>query len=324
MGSFDLTLSHAGQVEATVQESGSAVTSLVAASWRRSMIYHGLDPSRCIAPARLTHAELAHARDRCADILEVAKPNLERLFLTAVSAGCCVVLTDADGLILETSSTSADKSYFAEWGLESGALWNEANEGTNGIGTCIAEKRPVVIFKNQHFKAQNIAMSCMGAPIFNQSGKLVAVLDISNCRNDLTYSFAQVLGSLVSESARSMEMDLFRSAFPHARIMIADGHGIGGVSLLAVDDDDVIVGATRLARRILKLDEDSLHQMPLLNDVFGRKPIENSIREAERAEIRRALRRFQGNVSAAARNLGISRATMYRRMHQLDIIDDKW
>ena len=43
---------------------------------------------------------------------------------------------------------------------------------------------------------------------------------------------------------------------------------------------------------------------------------------AERAAVIRALTRTQGNVSAAARNLGIGRATMYRRMKRLGL-DEK-
>ncbi|MFC6672881.1 sigma-54-dependent Fis family transcriptional regulator [Marinobacterium aestuariivivens] len=43
-----------------------------------------------------------------------------------------------------------------------------------------------------------------------------------------------------------------------------------------------------------------------------------SLREAELAQIRDTLERHQGNVSAAASALGISRATLYRKLKQLD------
>ena len=43
-----------------------------------------------------------------------------------------------------------------------------------------------------------------------------------------------------------------------------------------------------------------------------------SLREAELEQIRVTLERHQGNVSAAAAALGISRATLYRKLKQLE------
>ncbi|MBD8892367.1 GAF domain-containing protein [Roseibium litorale] len=308
--------SHVDVVAATVRDSMNAATSIVAASWRRSMIYYGLDPAKPSAPMRLEAPQLALSRERNGKLLEVARPCLDRLFQTAGRAGCCVALTDADGMILETSATEGDRKTFSEWGLVEGAVWNEASEGTNGIGTCLAEKRPVIIFQNQHFRAKNIAMSCMGAPIHDASGELIAVLDVSNCRNDLSQSFAQVLGAVVTESARTVEADLFRASHPGARIIMAEGHGPGGVSLLAVDEDNLVVGASRLARRNLGLTAEALSLLPSLSEVLEGAEGQRGLGQAEKAEIRRALVRRKGNVTAAAKDLGISRATMYRRMSQ--------
>ena len=43
------------------------------------------------------------------------------------------------------------------------------------------------------------------------------------------------------------------------------------------------------------------------------------LERAERAALKRALARADGNVSAAARALGIGRATLYRRMKRLGL-----
>ncbi|SHL35076.1 GAF domain-containing protein [Roseibium suaedae] len=316
MAPASMAASHVDVVAATVRDSMNAATSIVAASWRRSMIYYGLDPAKSSSPVRLEASALAISRERNGKLLEIARPSLERLFHTAGRAGCCVALTDADGMVLETSTTAGDQKAFSEWGLVEGAVWNEASEGTNGIGTCLAEKRPVIIFQNQHFRAKNIAMSCMGAPIHDAAGELIAVLDVSNCRNDLTQSFAQVLGAVVTESARSVETDLFRASHPGARFIMTEGHGVAGVSLLAVDEDDLVIGASRLARRTLGITTESLSLLPALSEVLEGADIRQGIGRAEKSEIRRALLRRKGNVTAAAKDLGISRATMYRRMNQ--------
>ncbi|TIM68789.1 MAG: sigma-54-dependent Fis family transcriptional regulator, partial [Mesorhizobium sp.] len=41
--------------------------------------------------------------------------------------------------------------------------------------------------------------------------------------------------------------------------------------------------------------------------------------EAERSVLQRALARADGNVSAAAQALGISRATLHRKLNRLDV-----
>ncbi|MTI43966.1 regulatory Fis family protein [Roseibium hamelinense] len=307
------TGSHSDLVEATVKESASAAFSGVAASWRRSMLYHGLDPSQSRTLGQVSAHELKQAQDAVGNLLSIAQPTLDGLFRLAGQAGCCVVLTDDQGLILYSNTKPGDADSFRSWGLTEGAIWSEAVEGTNGIGTCLAEKAPVVIHQTQHFRAQNTDMSCMGAPIYAPDGEILAVLDVSSCRRDMDLAFAHVLGSVVTESARAVESDLFRSAFSGARILMAGEPGKAGVTLLAVDEDDLVIGATRQARKLYGLNDDTVAQRPPVADVLDlSEPL--SAGGAARSDLRRALYRHGGNVSAAARALGISRATMYRRM----------
>ena len=91
-------------------------------------------------------------------------------------------------------------------------------------------------------------------------------------------------------------------------------------TLLALDRDDLVIGATRAARRHLGLDEAQIGRLPA-NDLFdlGRKADLGALDEAQRAEMARALARSGGNVSAAARDLGIGRATFYRKAKALGL-----
>jgi len=51
----------------------------------------------------------------------------------------------------------------------------------------------------------------------------------------------------------------------------------------------------------------------------------NEIEKAKRAEISKAVKLFKGNITQAAKYLGISRATIYRcaKRYNIDIIYDK-
>ncbi|MBN9059112.1 MAG: sigma-54-dependent Fis family transcriptional regulator, partial [Rhizobiales bacterium] len=56
-----------------------------------------------------------------------------------------------------------------------------------------------------------------------------------------------------------------------------------------------------------------------LGDVAGEARFGDELRHAERAILERALQRSGGNVTAAARQLGVSRATLHRKLGKLGL-----
>ena len=175
---------HATRVEAALA-AGQAARSAIAASWARSVRVHGLDPTRHQRQTRLTDRELRAAQDGLGALLATAAPHLDRLFQVVGGLGACVVLADAAGLAVDRRGNRTEDADFAGAGLWTGAYWSEAEAGTNGIGTCLAEGRPVTIHRDQHFLACNIGLSCSSAPIHDVQGRLAAVIDVSTARSDL-------------------------------------------------------------------------------------------------------------------------------------------
>ncbi|NEX47929.1 GAF domain-containing protein [Rhodobacter sp. ETT8] len=252
-------------------------------------------------------------------MVALAMPKLDALYQLVGSSGCGVLLTDAEGVVLDLRVAAGDLATFEAWGLTPGADWSEASEGTNGIGTCISEARRVIIHREDHFHARNTAMSCMDAPIFGAEGELIGALDVSSARADQTAGFNRLIAAMVAQTARQIEAETFRAAFPEARILVADAEERDAATLLAVNGDDIVIGATRAARKALGLAASGpVRPMPA-SDLIGRSEGPAGFDKAERAAINRALARAGGNVSEAARELGIGRATMYRRMKRLGI-----
>ncbi len=297
-----------------------AASSALAASWRRSCALYALDPASRAPPQRVPEPETARSRERMGSLLVAAQASIDRLFLAVGGVGCSVVVADLSGVIVDRRGAPCDDRFFDGSGLWNGAVWSEKYEGTNGIGTCLVEQRAVTIDRDQHFFSRNSDLFCTTAPIFDEHGEPAAALDVSSCRADLTEGFARLIASAVADAARFIEAENFRLAFPKARILLAPTGDRYGSSLLAVDRDDLVIGATRAARIGLGVSSTTLKRPTPAADLIGRTRSESDdIGAAERAVLQRALARSSGNVSRAAKDLNLSRATLHRKMNQLGL-----
>lgn len=309
---------HAAAIEAAII-SGHAAKSTVVASWCRSLRLHQLDPAGTRPPARLSEAEVAQMRADAEPLLRAARPVMDRLYQAVGAAGCCVLLAGNDGIPVDRRGAASDDPTFESWGLWTGAVWSEEHQGTNGIGTCLVEKRPLTIDRDQHFFTRNTLLSCTAAPIYDQDAKLAGALDVSSCRADRTEGFADLITLAVSDAVRRIEADIFRAAFARARIVLTpplEGHGGG---LLAIDADDLVIGATRAARLALGLATDrAFAPVPAADLLNGPNGALEQLGDVERGVLQRALLRADGNVSAAAKTLGISRATLHRKLKRFE------
>lgn len=303
---------HQAVVEAALS-AGDAARSAIVASWSRSWRVHGLEPGRRHAGDRLSEYELSQLCEGLGLLLATARPVLDRLFLAVGGLGACVVLADAHGIPVERRGNAAEDPEFEAMGLWTGTRWSEAAAGTNGIGTCLAEGRPVTICRDQHFLSANTGLTCISAPVHDAQGALVAVLDVSSGRRETGEGLAGLISHSVTEAARRIETDLFRSAYSTARLMLAPGLDRGLGALLAVDADELVIGATRAARQHFGLKGDLARRPVPAADLLG-LAAPATLEEGERAVMARAIARAGGNLSAAARALGISRATLHRKL----------
>lgn len=154
-------------------------------------------------------------------------------------------------------------------GIWLGGVWSEQVEGTNGIGTAIVEQCPVLVHCGQHFRTRHSNLTCAGAPIFDASNKLIAVLDASRIdlgRSDRTHGLVM---AAVTASVRAIEERLFRYSFRRAWTVAGTPQQTNGAGLLlAVDDDQCVVGADHVAREALGLDEGDLLSGKSLSALF--------------------------------------------------------
>ena len=257
----------------TIADGPSAVSAddEIAISWRRSAKAHGVDPASAKPPRVLTTTELKDYREPLAKLIVDAGPEMDRLYKVVRRARYSILLCDAQGVAVDHRGDPTEVDQFRYWGIWLGGVWSEGVEGTNGIGTCIAEERAITVHQSQHFRARHIGLSCSGAPIFGGDGSLAAILDVSSFDPQLSEQSHALTGALTEASARAIEERFFREQFRGQWVIaLAPPDGIAPPMLIAVDPDQIIVGADRSARTAL-LRSDNLEVSVGLWSVFERK-----------------------------------------------------
>jgi transcriptional regulator of acetoin/glycerol metabolism len=204
---------HARRILSAVQHGMHDVTSdVVAHSWARCVNVYRLDPSQPRRPPVLSRAELSAHHARVADVIECARYEMTTLFQQLGDPESAVVLTDTDGVILHMVTSPDFERGVQPLGLQVGAVWSEAEAGTNGMGTCLAAAGPVAVRQDEHFFAQYASLTCSAVPVHDPAGEMTAVLDVSSH----SQMSQQHLLVLLGMTARMIENRLIDLRFPNA------------------------------------------------------------------------------------------------------------
>lgn len=158
-----------------------------------------------------------------------------------------LVLTDSDGVIVHYTGAIGFTDLAQRAGMREGAIWSEAEQGTNGMGTCLVEQIPVLIQRNDHYLRKNAGFACCAAPIHDSTGAVVGSLNFS-CEAEL--GRAPTL-SLIIQATRVIEdrslletsKDQYVLRFHlHRSVVTTFGEG-----LLVIGKDGYVQGANQHA-----------------------------------------------------------------------------
>lgn len=226
------------------------VRPVVAQSWIRCKD-SGLDPQRSDAPSS-DDEELAYRLVSNTELLDAAQPILKHARDALFRADSIMVLSDAQGLILEAE---ADKDVYSAAGrvnLIEGGLWGEFSVGTNAIGTSIAASEPVQLYGAEHFCAGIKRWTCSADVIRDpHDGQILGAVDLSG----LTDTYQHEALEFVITAARLIEANLAERYFAQRGDVIrctnaafSDWRSEG---LLAFDRRGRLIRANQLAQKIL-------------------------------------------------------------------------
>ncbi|MBW0445261.1 sigma-54-dependent Fis family transcriptional regulator [bacterium M00.F.Ca.ET.228.01.1.1] len=219
----------------------------VAQSWARCVNEFQLDPSRFVTPPILTEYELSARREAMGDLIACSKLEMTTLYQQLADPELAVVLVDAGGVIVHQVSSVPFAEAVASDGFRVGALWSEREAGTNGMGTCLAERDCIAVCQHEHFYPRYTSLTCSAAPIFDDSGEIAGVLDVTS-RSKLLQQHSLVL---VGMSRQMIENRLIDARYRHANMIhfhsrpefVGTLHG----GKLAVADDSTVLAANRSA-----------------------------------------------------------------------------
>jgi AraC-like DNA-binding protein len=245
----------------------------VSDSWHRCMVEYHVDPRSRTAPNVVTSNELQASKEPVADVIAQSREEIDRLYAIVRQQGYVVLLCNKDGVAIHHRGDESRADDFKNWGIWLGGVWSENIEGTNGIGTCITEQRPVLVHCGQHYRSRNSKLTCAGAPIFDALGQLSGVLDVSAVASEGPDRPQQLALAATIASARAVEERMFREHFRYAWIIAAAATDdtVPGL-LLAADEDQRLVGADRNARAAFSLDDKSLASGMHLSALFEFSP----------------------------------------------------
>ncbi|MFC5300850.1 sigma-54-dependent Fis family transcriptional regulator [Azospira restricta] len=221
---------------------------LIARSWQRCRDA-GLDAAQALPVPATPPKTLADRLEANARLVAYAQPMLEGLYQHLARSSSMVLLADNAGMILRAVGDADFIARAARCHLQPGAVWSEAEMGTNAIGTALVERCTVAVVGREHFLDRNRFLTCISAPILAPGGGVLGVLDISGDAR-----VAQVHGAALVEINAGIIENRLLETLPDAAVVLrlhatAEGLGSHLDGLLALADDGrCLAGNRRLPR----------------------------------------------------------------------------
>lgn len=191
------TFIHSGELEQGV------VALPIAESWKKCSDTK-LNPADGRGRVVLGSGELKALLEKNEAIIRTAKPFMQNLYQFFRASSFVVVLTDVQGYILELFGDSDRIRSARDLSFVPGANWQDDQVGTNAISTSLSTGQPIQVSGCEHFCLRHHGWTCSAAPITDQTGRILAVLDLSG---PAQASYSHTLGMVVA-AAEAISMQL--------------------------------------------------------------------------------------------------------------------
>jgi len=329
----------------------TGLPSWITQSWQRCLDM-GLQPGQAIGFDAVSAQHIQHVQEASRPLVQAAQPVLLELARAIADIRYFAILTNAEGIVVDVHGAIDRQDRRADAIARIGVDLSERSVGTTAISAALREQQPVWLHRGEHFFKDTSIYSCAGAPVFGPDGQCAGMLDLTGIetverpalKHLVRRSARSIENSWLLSCAHALTL---RLNWP------GNQPGDDSDGLLTLDAEGRILGANPTARQMLSLEVgmpahasdvfatpweslfDAAHhqaaaqEIPLWSGlrllaqamVPGRRTVHASahassgpLRDVQSAMIRDAVRQAKGNVAEAARLLGISRATVYRKL----------
>ena len=275
--------SHCARIREAVHSSPALnphLPSYITDSWLRCANEYKLDPTLPGELYVVEHQELLTRQEQLSYVLRAAKSEMATLFQQIARSGYAIMLTDCEGVLLNYFGDPGFTHAASKSGLLPGAAWSERFQGTNGMGTCLREQRPMMIHQGDHYLFRNTGLTCAAAPILDWRGKILAVLDASG---ESHRAPLHVL-DLVSMSVQEIENQIFVNEYRDHRLFVfhtrSEFVNTLHKGIIALDVEGRVLAVNRNALAQLGIGPDPIIGEAL--DAFFNLRFESLLRECQK------------------------------------------
>ncbi len=235
-----------------------AVRPEIAESWQRCR-RADVDPYDGVCHCVLEQRNLRHLLETHSELIEVARPFMEKLYRFVEGSGFIVMLTDERGYIMANLGDADTLENALKINFVNGAHWTEEEVGTNAIGTALSLRRPIQVSGAEHYCQKHHGWTCSAAPIIDQmSGRLIGVLDLSGPSEE---THLHTLGMVVAAVAaivdqlrvreKNRELALSNNRLTNIFQTMSDG-------VILIDKAGIIIGINPVAEQIFGRPNENL------------------------------------------------------------------
>ena len=226
------------------------VRSIIYNSWMRSRAA-GVDPYEGHGCKFLGPMELDRLLQQNKDLMDVSYPFLEKLYYFLEGSGFLIMLTDANGYILEEFGDPEIMENATELNFVKGACWQEQYVGTNSIGIIVHDKQTIQISGAEHYCIQSHKWTCSAAPIFDQNHEMIGIFNVSGpCESVNQHTLGMVV-SCVEAIEQQMALRRQNKKIDNMNHRLENVLNRASEAMITVDHDGRIDTMNQLARHML-------------------------------------------------------------------------
>lgn len=139
----------------------------------------GVRPNQVFSKKIICNAELQKRFTFNRDLILTATPYMDKLINFVKGYNFFALLTDGEGCILNAIGDEEILSEAFSMKMIPGAFMNEENIGTNAMSMVVQIKDPIQVSGKEHFVKAYHKWTCSAAPIKDNKGKLIGVLNLT-------------------------------------------------------------------------------------------------------------------------------------------------